>query len=87
LYVGGEQGLKGYVTNKRVIFYTGKGLIFKSDRLHEIPLKDLNYFKIIEEGLVFKVMYLQLNNLRIKGERSDIIGLYKAIQVEKQGIK
>ena len=87
LYVGGEQGLKGYVTNKRVIFYTGKGLIFKSDRLHEIPLKDLNYFKIIEEGLVFKVMYLQLNNLRIKGERSVIIGLYKAIQVEKQGIK
>ncbi len=87
LYVGGEEGLKGYVTNNRVIFYASKGLIFKSDRLHEIPLKDINYFKIVEEGLILKVMYLQLNNLKIKGDRSDILNLYKAIQVAKQGTK
>jgi hypothetical protein len=84
LYVGGEEGLKGYVTNNRVIFYASKGLIFKSDRLHEIPLKEINYYKIIEEGLVFKIMYLQLNDLRIKGDRSDILELYRAIQVAKQ---
>lgn len=87
LYVGGEEGLRGYVTNNRVMFYTSKGLVFKSDRLHEIPLKEIKYVKIIEEGLVFKVMYLQVNDLKIKGDRSDILDLYKAIQVAKQGIK
>ena len=84
LYVGGEEGLKGYVTNNRVIFYASKGLIFKLDRLHEIPLKEINYYKIVEEGLVFKIMYLQLNDLKIKGDRSDILELYRTIQVAKQ---
>ena len=84
LYVGGEEGLKGYVTNNRVIFYASKGLIFKSDHLHEIPLKDINYYKIVEEGLVFKIMYLQLNDLKIKGDRSDVLELYRAIQIAKQ---
>lgn len=84
LYVGGEEGLKGYVTNNRVIFYGSKGLIFKSDRLHEIPLKDINYYRIVEEGLVLKKMYLQLNDLKIKGDRSDILELYRAIQIAKQ---
>jgi len=55
--------------------------------LHEIPLQDLKYYKIVEEGLVFKVMYLQLNDLKIKGDRSDILDLYKAIQVAKHGTK
>jgi len=84
LYVGGEEGLKGYVTNNRVIFYASKGLIFKLDRLHEIPLKEINYFKIVEEGLLLKKMYLQLNDLKIKGDRSDILELYRTIQVAKQ---
>jgi hypothetical protein len=84
LYVGGEEGLKGYVTNNRVIFYASKGLIFKSDRLHEIPLKDINYYKIVEEGIVFKIMYLRLNDLRIKGDREDILELYRSIQIAKQ---
>jgi hypothetical protein len=85
LYVGGEQGLKGYVTNNRVIFYSSKGLLFKSDRLIELQLKEIKLFKIIEEGLVFKSMHLQLDTLRIKGERSDILALYRAIQMAKQG--
>jgi len=84
LYVGAEANLHGYVTNNRVIFYASKGLVFKSDRLHEIPLKDINYYKIVEEGLVFKKMYLQLNDLQIKGDTPDILELYRAIQVAKQ---
>ncbi len=84
LYVGGEPGLRGYVTNNRVMFYTSKGFIFKSDRLHEIPIDQIKSFRIVEEGMVFKTMYLQLNELRIKGDRSDILDLYRAIQVAKQ---
>jgi hypothetical protein len=87
LYVGGEAGLKGYVTNNRVIFYTSLGLVIKKDRLHEIPLKDITQFKIVETGLIIKEMYLQLNNLKIKGDRSDVLDLYRAIQIAKQGIK
>jgi len=87
LYVGGEEGLRGYVTNNRVIFYASKGLIFKSDRLHEIPLKDIAKYKIVEMGIVFKKMHLELNELKIYGDRSDILDLYKAIQVAKHGAK
>jgi hypothetical protein len=87
LYVGGEAGLRGYVTNNRVMFYTSLGLVIKKDRLHEIPLRDINQFKIVETGLIIKEMYLQLNNLKIKGDRSDILDLYRAIQIAKQGIK
>lgn len=84
LYVGGEANLKGDVTSNRVIFYASKGLIFKSDRLHEIPLDQIKSFRIVEEGMIFKTMYLQLNELNIKGDRSDILDLYRAIQAAKQ---
>jgi len=83
LYVGGEADLKGYVTNNRVMFYASKGLIFKSDRLHEIPLNEIRSYKIVEEGMILKTMHLQLNDLKIKGDRSDILELYKAIQAAK----
>jgi len=62
-------------------------MIIKKDRLHEIPIKDITQFKIVETGLLIKEMYLQLNNLKIKGERSDILDLYRAIQIAKQGTK
>jgi hypothetical protein len=84
LYVGGEANLKGYVTNNRVIFYASKGLIFKSDRLHEIPLDQIRSYRMVEEGIVFKKIHLQLNDLKITGDRSDILDLYRAIQVAKQ---
>jgi hypothetical protein len=84
LYVGGEAGLKGYVTSSRVMFYTSLGLLIKKDRLHEIPLDQIRSYKIVEEGLVFKEMHLQLNELKIKGDRADILGLYRAIQAARQ---
>jgi predicted nucleic acid-binding Zn ribbon protein len=84
LYVGGEANMKGYVTNKRVLFFKSTGLIFTSDRLNEIPLDKITYYKIIEQGIVFKEMYFQLNELKIKGDRSDILGLYRAIQDAQQ---
>jgi len=83
LYVGGEADQKGYVTKNRVLFFSSKGLIIKSDRLHEIPVNDIKNFKIVEEGLILKTMYLQLNDLIIKGERNDILELYRAIQTVK----
>jgi hypothetical protein len=83
LYVGGEADQKGYVTKNRVLFFSSKGFIIKSDRLHEIPVNDIKNFKIVEEGLILKTMYLQLNDLIIKGERTDILELYRAIQTVK----
>lgn len=87
LYVGGEAGLRGYVTSNRVIFYTSKGFVIKSDRMHEIPLTMINQYKIVEEGLIFKEMHLQLNELKIKGDRTDILELYRAIQTLKYSAK
>lgn len=84
LYVGNVPGLKGYVTKNRVIFYKREGLIIKNDTLNEIPLDQIKSYRMVEEGLIFKDMYLQLNELRIKGERSDVLELYRAIQAAKQ---
>ncbi len=84
LYVSNMPGLKGYVTKNRVIFYKREGLIIKNDTLNEIPLDQIKSYRMVEEGLIFKDMYLQLNELRIKGERSDVLELYRAIQAAKQ---
>lgn len=84
LYVGNIPGLKGYVTKNRVIFYKREGLIIKNDILNEVQIDQIKSYRIVEEGLVFKSMYFQLNELKIKGDRSDILELYRAIQVAKQ---
>jgi hypothetical protein len=83
LYVGNRPGLKGYVTKNRVLFYKRDGLIIKNDILNEIPMEQIKSYKIVEEGIVFKNMYFQLNELKIKGDRSDILELYRAIQTAK----
>ncbi len=83
LYIGNMPGLKGYVTKNRVIFYKRDGFIIKNDILNEIPMEQIKSYKIVEEGLVFKNMYFQLNELKIKGDRSDILELYRAIQMAK----
>lgn len=89
LYVGTnknsmEAGMKGYVTNNRVIFYKRIGFIIKNDVLNEIPLDQIKSYKMIEEGLVFKEILLGLNELKIKGDRTDILEMYRAIQTAKQ---
>ncbi|MDO9098909.1 MAG: zinc-ribbon domain-containing protein [Candidatus Methanoperedens sp.] len=83
LYVGNVPNFKGIVTNNRIIFYKREGFIIKNDILNEIPLDQIKSYKIVEEGLIFKNMYFQLNELKIKGERGDILELYKAIQTAK----
>lgn len=89
MYVGTNKndtaaGFKGYVTKNRVIFYKKAGFIFKSDIINEIPLDQITSYKMVEEGIVFKKMYLNLNHFRINGERSDILEVYRAIQTAKQ---
>ncbi len=84
LYVGNVPGLKGFVTKNRVIFYKREGFIIKNDILNEIPIDQIKSYKIVEEGLIFKNMYFQLNEFKIKGDRSDILDLYRAIQAAKQ---
>lgn len=89
LYIGKNKtdttsGFKGYVTKNRVIFYKRDGLIIKNDRLNEIPLDQIKSYRMVEQGLIFKDIHLELNELQIKGERSDILELYRAIQAAKQ---
>jgi len=83
LYVSNIPGLKGYVTKNRVMFYKQEGFIFKSDILNEIPMDQIKSYKLIEEGIIFKTFYFQLNELKIKGDRSDVLDLYRAIQTSK----
>jgi hypothetical protein len=84
LYVDGDDGLRGYVTDRRVIFYAGKGFLSRPSRLYEISLKRIYSYNIIEVGLLIKKMHLQLNDLKISGDVADISGLFEAIRTAKQ---
>lgn len=84
LYVDGDEGLKGFVTDRRVIFYASKGFFSKSCKLYEISFKRIYSYNIIKVGSVIKRMHLQLNDLRISGDRTDILDLFEAIQTAKK---
>lgn len=86
LYLGNRAGFKGYVTSNRVMFYkrTSNLIIFKNDLLNEIPLDQIKSYKLVETGTIFKKMRLDLNELTINGDRSDILEMYRAIQIAKQ---
>lgn len=89
LYVGTNlkkdmaAGFNGYITKNRIIFYKRAGLIFKKDFLNEIPMDQIKSYRMVEEGIVFKKIRLELNEFKINGDRSDILDMYRAIQSAK----
>ena len=86
LEVMGKKGLKGYVTNNRVMFHASRDSICESDYLFAIPLDRINFFEIVEDGWIGTGMFLQLNDQRIMGDKSEILELYKAILAAKNSV-
>jgi hypothetical protein len=79
----GNNQRRAYVTNKRVIFYRVQPKllgIIKEDRLDEIYVNQIRKISLVEQGLIAKSIVLNLDELKIKGDRGDLIHLYKAIQ-------
>ena len=70
----------GYVTNKRVLFYIQDGKLFKRDKLEEWSLNHIRKLRIVEKGMVMKSLYLEIEDMRVQGDREDLLELYKKIQ-------
>ncbi|MEM2286874.1 MAG: zinc-ribbon domain-containing protein [Thermoproteota archaeon] len=79
----GDQARYAYVTNKRLLFYYRipklMGLI-KDDRVDEIFINQIRRLSLIEKGLIVKSIILHIDEFEIKGDRGDLLELYRAIQ-------
>ena len=72
------------LTNKRVILYKQKGLIFKKDSLSSVPLSSISNVKFQEKGVIRKKGILELDILKgqfppIEGNPSEIKYIYQQI--------
>ncbi len=72
------------LTNKRVIVYKRKGLVFKKDSLSSVPLSNINNVKFLEKGVIRKKGVLELDILKGKfpplvGKPSEIKYIYQQI--------
>ncbi|RLE87180.1 MAG: hypothetical protein DRJ67_05405 [Thermoprotei archaeon] len=72
-----------YVTNKRVVLFKARGLIFKRADLLAYRMSDIQNVTYREEGLVFKkgVLGIELAKARVevKGKPDAIRGAYQVI--------
>jgi len=72
-----------YVTNKRVVLFKARGLVFKKADLLAYKMSDIQNVTYREEGLAFKkgVLGIELAKARIevKGKSDAIRGAYQAI--------
>jgi hypothetical protein len=77
---GGEYDL--YVTNKRIILFKERGLVFKKPELISYNMKDIQNIAYREEGLMFKkgILWIELPRARVEisGKADVIRGAYQA---------
>jgi len=71
-----------YVTNKRVLLYVQeRGIFSKKDHVDEWYLNHIRKLKLSEKGSIFsKSTYLEIEDMRLEGDRQDLLDLYKYIQ-------
>lgn len=77
--VGNENGLWGFVTGSRALFYARRGLIMKSDLIIELPFETIHYCTIVTLGRKIRRMYLLLNDFVIRGDPADLVGMHRAV--------
>ena len=78
-----NQRRRAYVTNNRVMFYYREPRlmeIIKEDMLDEMNVNTIRKISLVEKGLITKSIILHLDENVVRGNRGDMIGLYKAIQ-------
>lgn len=80
----GQSPYNAYVTNKRLVLYAQRGLIFSRDDFIAFHLKDIASSKYHEEGFISKTGYLTIavgnTSARIFGSPIDVKQLYMAAQ-------
>jgi uncharacterized Zn finger protein (UPF0148 family) len=84
-----NQQRRVYVTNKRILFYGQQGVMLglvKQDRLDEIFLNQVRKLKLVETGFITKRVHLELDEMKLEGQRGHLLDLYKAIQSARASV-
>lgn len=71
---------KAYVTTKHVLLRRSEGLIFPRESHQEIDPTKVHRIALIEAGALLKEYSLRINDIELKGRKSDLVNLYRAIQ-------
>ncbi len=80
--VGGKSFDELLVTDKRLIFYTHSGLIFKKDISQTIGLSSINGIKFNEKGIIRKKGNIEIHGsvkLKILGKLDDARHLHQVL--------
>ena len=70
------------VTNKRLLLYARRGLLFKSDDVVSVKLDELQGIKYKERGIISKIGILEVHGktlFQLEGNPSEIKTLYQQI--------
>jgi hypothetical protein len=70
------------VTNKRILLYARRGLVFKSDDVVSIKLEELQRVKYKERGVIGKTGVLEVHGktlLQLEGNPAEMKTLYQQI--------
>lgn len=80
----GQSPYEAYVTNKRLVLYAKRGMLFPRDDFIAFHLKDIASSKYHEEGFIGKTGFLTIavgnTSARIFGPPVDVKQLYMAAQ-------
>jgi hypothetical protein len=69
-----------YVTNRKVVLHRSVGLVFAKESHQELDLGNIHRIALREEGTLMKEFFLDVDTLSMKGRRSDLVNMYRAIQ-------
>jgi len=78
----GDKEYQVIVTNKRLMLYARRGLLFKKDDVVSIQLKELQGIKYREKGIINKKGILEVHGrtlLQLIGPADDIRALYQQL--------
>ena len=69
-----------YVTNRKVVLHRSVGLVFTKESHQEIDLGNIHRIALREEGTLMKEFFLDVDTISMKGRKSDLVNMYRAIQ-------
>ena len=79
----GEERMRAYVTNRRLLLYRKDGILITRDRLTEIDLKSIGRTTMTEHGVLMKEFTLEIDGMQLKGRRHDLLNLYRVLHTAK----
>jgi zinc-ribbon domain len=69
-----------YVTNRKVVLHRSVGLVFPKESHQELDLGNIHRIALREEGTLLKEFFLDVDAISMKGRKSDLVNMYRAIQ-------